>query len=1315
MYDGPGAPTATANLLHEREISRRVPLLALAAAALASLALGATLYAGEASERSSPAPVAHGHAVSQLGLDRLPARLQGPVSQDLGADGGVYRVSASGEGFTASSPAQRLSLRFGRGGVSIRSGATRVGLSLRSVGYGGSLSAPGQAAPHARSNRVLYRRKNLSEWYLNGPVGLEQGFTITGAPSADVHGPLTLSLALSGNAHGSLAPGGQSISLSHPGGPSLRYSGLSAADARGRALHSWLELGPAGVLLRVDARGARYPLRIDPFVQQKEKLTGSGELGEGLFGSGVALSADGNTALVGAPDDAQSLETEGEVTEKSKIVKNLLTTTGVFGGSGVSGTKIPSRASVVKVINSKEVELSSEIEGTGAATVKEKLTFTSKVGSAYVLTRSGSSWTQQAKLANPLNEKFEREEVGTGRFGESVALSADGNTALIGAPEDGATTIENRTAIGAAWVYTRSGSTWTRQGAKLKGNGEKGNALFGASVALGAGSAGNTALIGGFGDNAEVGAAWVFTRSAGVWKEQKELKEPENAKKEREEVGKGRFGFSAALGGPEGPEGTTALIGAPEDNGAVGAAFVYRRNAKSEWLYQSEPKLTGTGELGTGLFGETATLASTEGNTALIGAPINQRIALETEAEVTEKSPIVKGLSATTSIVAGDEVSGAKIPSPTLVKRVLNATEIELTSAVEGTGSATVKEALTFKEKNGGAAWVFTRSSEKWTQQAKLTPSGEIGEGFFGEGITLTANGGIALIGAPGNNGNLGAAWAFTRSGTTWTQIEELTPTDESGKGQFGDRAALSSEGTTALLGGFADNFNVGAAWAFTTGPTPTVVTESASGVAQTSATLHATVNPNGSEVTDCRFEYGTATNYGLSAPCTTSPGSGTSPVAVSAIVTALLADTTYHFRISATDSGTSKGSDQTFATLPNPPTVETEGISNLTTNSATLHGSVNPNATGLPAPVIECKLEWGTTTAYGSSGPCSPYPGADETKAVRVTAQATGLSPHTVYHFRIFAKNAGGESAGSDFAFTTLGVPPTTLTAPASAITLTTATLNATVNPNGFEVTACNFEYGTTTSYGSSAPCAPSPGSGSSPVAVSASTTGLTPFTTYHFRVSASGAGGASMSTDRTFTTATPHYYSNLALVGSTPRTTIEWGTITLRAAKGGVAGSFVTCHTVGAGPISNPSGGFPGEGSTQAFATFACESEGVCPPGQSTALVGEGLPWHEILTEETLSTTRQETTNLTLRIECLVGEKVEGGSKFVVGSGEKGLRPAFAQGTEALHPPFLEFGEGSGELEAEGSGGTVTRKAEGAVKLLGYNAQELLSVKDP
>ena len=304
---------------------------------------------------------------------------------------------------------------------------------------------------------------------------------------------------------------------------------------------------------------------------------------------------------------------------------------------------------------------------------------------------------------------------------------------------------------------------------------------------------------------------------------------------------------------------------------------------------------------------------------------------------------------------------------------------------------------------------------------------------------------------------------------------------------------------------------------------TPTVVSEPAASITQTSTTLTASVNPNEGEVNECKFEYGATTSYGKTASCSSLPGSGGSPVGVSASVTGLLANTAYHFRISATNpGGTSKGADETFKTLEvSAPTVLTVAASLIAQTSATLNATVNPNG----AEVSECKFEYGTTTAYGSSSSCTPTPGS-EGSPVAVSASVTGLTANTVYHFRISATNALGTSKGSDKSFKTLPSPPTVATEPASSIEESSATLHASVNPNGGEVSECKFEIGTTTAYGSSVSCSSLPGSGESPVAVSASLTPgrLAPNTTYHFRISATNAGGTSNGSDQSFKTLPRH-----------------------------------------------------------------------------------------------------------------------------------------------------------------------------------------------
>jgi hypothetical protein len=207
----------------------------------------------------------------------------------------------------------------------------------------------------------------------------------------------------------------------------------------------------------------------------------------------------------------------------------------------------------------------------------------------------------------------------------------------------------------------------------------------------------------------------------------------------------------------------------------------------------------------------------------------------------------------------------------------------------------------------------------------------------------------------------------------------------------------------------------------------PEVVTEPASSLTQTSATLNASVNPKGEEVSECKFEYGTTTEYGQTAPCSAPPGSGSTPVAVSASVTGLTANTVYHFRISATDpGGTNKGLDQTF--MATAPTVVTEPASSLTQTSATLNATVNPNG----GEVSECKFEYGTTTEYGQTAPCSAPPGSGSSP-VAVSASVTGLTANTAYHFRISAKNTVGPSVGADQSFTTLAVTTSPQQGPAS------------------------------------------------------------------------------------------------------------------------------------------------------------------------------------------------------------------------------------------------------------------------------------------
>jgi phosphodiesterase/alkaline phosphatase D-like protein len=279
----------------------------------------------------------------------------------------------------------------------------------------------------------------------------------------------------------------------------------------------------------------------------------------------------------------------------------------------------------------------------------------------------------------------------------------------------------------------------------------------------------------------------------------------------------------------------------------------------------------------------------------------------------------------------------------------------------------------------------------------------------------------------------------------------------------------------------------------------PTVVTGSASNIGPTSATVSGTVNPQGLATTYL-FEYGKTTSYG-SKTASKSAGSGTSTLAASATISSLSPGTTYHYRIVATSSaGTSRGADRTFSTTP-PPTVVTGVASSIGPTSATVAGSINPQ--GLATTYL---FEYGKTTSYGSK--TASKSAGSGTSTVAVSTTISSLTPGTTYHYRIVATSSAGTSRGADRTFTTTP-PPTVATGSASNVGPTSATVAATVNPQGLATTYL-FEYGKTTKYGSKT-ASKSAGSGTSALTVTTTIASLSPGTTYHYRIVATSSAGTS------------------------------------------------------------------------------------------------------------------------------------------------------------------------------------------------------------
>ncbi len=292
-----------------------------------------------------------------------------------------------------------------------------------------------------------------------------------------------------------------------------------------------------------------YTRRGEVWTQQSNKLRGSGAVGNAQQGYSVSLSADGNTALVGGSRDNG---TAGAAWIYTRIGGVWTQQGNKLVGSGAAGY----------TYQGWSVSLSAD----GNTALVGGLFDNGGAGAAWVYSRNGGVWAQQG------NKLVGSGAVGNAYQGRSVSLSADGNTALVGGNGD-------NSLAGAAWVYTRSGGVWTQQGSKLVGSSATGNANQGWSVSLSAD--GNTALVGGYSDNASVGAAWVYTRTGGLWIQQG-----------NKLIGTGAV-FFASLGALQGhsvslsANGNTALIGGFGDNNLAGAAWVFTSGLNSTDYFRS--------------------------------------------------------------------------------------------------------------------------------------------------------------------------------------------------------------------------------------------------------------------------------------------------------------------------------------------------------------------------------------------------------------------------------------------------------------------------------------------------------------------------------------------------------------------------------------------------------------------------------------------------------------------------------------------------------------------------------------------------------
>ncbi|MGC4130042.1 MAG: FG-GAP repeat protein [Bergeyella sp.] len=455
---------------------------------------------------------------------------------------------------------------------------------------------------------------------------------------------------------------------------------------------------------------------IDPseFTAQQAYIKASNTNSYDSFGRLVSLSSDGNTLAVSAYlEDSTATGIGGDQSNNNATASGAVY---VFTRSG----SVWSQQAYIKASNTeandyfgRSVCLSSDgntlavgayfedsfATGIGGAQSDNSA---SASGAAYVFTRSGSVWSQQAyvKASNTETNDY---------FGYSVSLSSDGNTLSVGAlGEDsiatgiGGTQSNNgASSSGAVYVFTRSGSVWSQQ-AYIKASNTGAGDYFGWSVSLS--SDGNTlgvssyyedsnatGIDGSQSDNSasESGAVYVFTRSGSVWSQQAYIKASNTEANDffGNSVSLSLDGNTLAVGAFGEDSAATGIGGTQSDNSksGSGAVYVFTRSG-SIWTQQAYIKASNT-DLGDA-FGNSVSLSS-DGDTLAVGAPLEDSIAIG---------------------IGGDQSNN-------------------------GVG-------------NSGAVYVFTRNGSTWSQQSYIKASNSGAGDYFGDSVSLSSDGDTLAVGA---------------------------------------------------------------------------------------------------------------------------------------------------------------------------------------------------------------------------------------------------------------------------------------------------------------------------------------------------------------------------------------------------------------------------------------------------------------------------------------------------------------------------------------------------------------------------------------
>ena len=352
-------------------------------------------------------------------------------------------------------------------------------------------------------------------------------------------------------------------------------------------------------------------------------------------------------------------------------------------------------------------------------------------GAAYIFQWNGTDWDEQQKILASDGEASDK-------FGISVSISSDGNTAIVGANREDAS-------AGAAYIFQWNGTAWYEQQKILASNAEAGD-YFGNSVSIS--SDGNTAIVGA---NMEddggswAGAAYIFRWNGTAWYEQQKI----NA---NDAAGDDQFGVSVSIS----PNGNTAIVAAyTEDEGGAdaGAAYIFQWNGT---VWYEQIKILASDAGAADRFGNSVSISS-DGNTAIVGA------------------------------------------------------------FYEDDGGS-----------NAGAAYIFQWNGTAWHEQQKINANDAGAVDRFGNSVSISSDGNTAIVGAfyeDDGGSNAGAAYIFQWNGTAWHEQQKINANDAGINDYLGVSVSISSDGNTAIVGAEGKDSSAGAAYIFQSTTSPLLPT----------------------------------------------------------------------------------------------------------------------------------------------------------------------------------------------------------------------------------------------------------------------------------------------------------------------------------------------------------------------------------------------------------------------------------------------------------------------------------------------------------